>query len=392
MRSFCGKRGRDDGRHPEEAAACSHCPKRNHTSILNELSESKLESAHSATPERSPVSPASLTKLKPNRQSLGGPEVRGVLLGSWRDSNVPDDKKKHAVVGFIDVRDRLRTRIQPNTQKGESLAEDYPLPPGTGRRWVTFERVIFSDHLIGLDQFQVKEYTRIRSDVPPEESEEQCMAAESSAVQEAIRRVEENPALGKPIRPLAIAYGPNIPEHPQPPVRPDPKRRQVSIGFAPVNPAALSEPELPANRLHSVKAAKRISALAQREIARVEAAQGRADYHAINREQAAVAAANVATAAAAAASNILIDHHHKGNDRLLSNESEYMQRLNEVLARQDTLRMKGGPYDAKVYDGVKYERKATGPFKGKLVSQGTIINIDGEDHVEYRVLTKPSFF
>lgn len=394
MRSFCGKRGRDDGRRPEEAA-CSHCPKRNHTSILNDLNESKLESAHAATPERSPASPASLTKLKPNRQSLGGPEVRGVLLGTWRDSNVPDDKKKHAVVGFIDVRDRLRTRIQPNTKKGESLAEDYPLPPGTGRRWVTFERVIFSDHLIGLDQFQVKEYTRIRSDVPPEESEEQRMAAESSAVQEAIRRVEENPALGKPIRPPAIAYGPNIPKHPQPSVRPDPKRRQVSIGFAAVNPAALSEPELPANRLHSVKAAERMSALAQREIARVEAAQRRADHHAIDREQAAVAAADVATAAAAAAaaaSNILIDHHHKGNSRLLSNKSEYMQRLNEVLARQDTLRMKGGRYDAKVYDGVKYERKATGPFKGKLVSQGTIINIDGEDHVEYRVLTKSSFF
>lgn len=105
-----------------------------------------------------------------------------------------------------------------------------------------------------------------------------------------------------------------------------------------------------------------------------------------------MAAANVATAAAAAASNKPIDHHHKDNSRLLSNESEYMQRLNEVLARQDTLRMKGGPYDAKVYDGVKYERKATGPFKGKLVSQGTIISIDGEDHVEYRVLTKPSFF
>ncbi|KFG81442.1 hypothetical protein MANI_118712 [Metarhizium anisopliae] len=343
MRSSCEKRGRDDGRRPEEAA-CSHCPKRNHTSILNDLSESKLESAHAATPERSPASPARLTKFKPDRQSLGGPE--------------------------------------PNTKKGESLAEDYPLPPGTGRSWVTFERVIFSDHLIGLDQFQVKEYTRIRSDVPPEESEEQRMAAESSAVQEAIRRVEGNPALGKPIRSPAIAYGPNIPEHLQP----------VSIGFAAVNPAALSEPELPSNWLHSVKAAERIGALAQREIARVEAAQGRADRHAIDRKQAAVVAANVATAAAAAASNKPIDHHHKDNGRLLSNESEYMQRLNEVLARQDTLRMKGGPYDAKVYDGVKYERKATGPFKGKLVSQGTIISIDGEDHVEYRVLTKPSFF
>jgi hypothetical protein len=48
--------------------------------------------------------------------------------------------------------------------------------------------------------------------------------------------------------------------------------------------------------------------------------------------------------------------------------------------------------DAKIYNGVKYERKSTGPFTGKLVSQGTIINIEGEDGVEYRVLTELSFF
>lgn len=77
---------------------------------------------------------------------------------------------------------------------------------------------------------------------------------------------------------------------------------------------------------------------------------------------------------------------------MLFHESDDMQRLNKVWARQETLRMKGGPDDAKIYDGIKYERKAAGPFMGKLVSQGVIINIDGEDYVEYRVLTKPSFF
>lgn len=55
-------------------------------------------------------------------------------------------------------------------------------------------------------------------------------------------------------------------------------------------------------------------------------------------------------------------------------------------------RLKGGAEDTKIYDGIKYERKTTGAFTGKLVSQGTIINIDGEDYVEYRVLTRPSFF
>lgn len=81
-----------------------------------------------------------------------------------------------------------------------------------------------------------------------------------------------------------------------------------------------------------------------------------------------------------------------GSGRNLFHESEDIERLNRVWARQESLRMRAGSEDAKMYDGVKYERKPTGPFMGKLVSQGTIITIDGEDYVEYRVLTKPSFF
>ncbi|KAG5944096.1 hypothetical protein E4U53_006938 [Claviceps sorghi] len=578
---------------PDETGG-SHYPKRKRTSIFNDLSESKLESAHTTVPERSPTSPGSSTKSKPNRQSLGGSGVKGVLLGTWRDSLVSEDERKHAVIGFIDVRDRLRTRIQPYTKEGESLAADYPLPPGPGGSWVTFDRVIFSDHLVGLDHFQVKEYTRLRSDIAPEETEDQRKLAETAAVREAIRRVKENPALENPAQPPAVAYGLDMPEQLPSASRPDMKRRRISGGFAAINPApqesglesslpapqqtmashqsrfsidplpgtrptrilighwkpsseadpkdrhavygilgqndmfrvkvvretrdgrfvdgnfpsgagalwipyeevefephlkalnrqevkeycrvrqyqldrgetsaerienetkavyeaqtragtmpykqphnvtvptftaspqcdddringrlpynghelrqtrrteprpiraSVSENDLRPNRIHSVEAAERTSALARREIARAEAAQGRADRHAIYRERAAAAAAadaaNAAAAAAAAASNMPIDHHHNGNGRMLFHESEDMQRLNKIWARQETLRMKGGPDEAKIYDGVKYERKSTGPFMGKLVSQGTIINIDGEDYVEYRVLTKPAFF
>ncbi|EFY84558.1 hypothetical protein MAC_09404 [Metarhizium acridum CQMa 102] len=68
--------------------------------------QSKLDGADAAG-QNSPTSATSLNKLKPTRQSLGVPGAKGVLLGTWRDSNVPDDDKKHAVIGFIDVRDRL---------------------------------------------------------------------------------------------------------------------------------------------------------------------------------------------------------------------------------------------------------------------------------------------
>ncbi|KAM5341425.1 hypothetical protein ACJ41O_014456 [Fusarium nematophilum] len=65
-------------------------------------------------------------------------------------------------------------------------------------------------------------------------------------------------------------------------------------------------------------------------------------------------------------------------------ESEEIQRLNNVWARQESLRTKASIEETKIYGGVKYERKYNGPFASKLVSHGTIISINGEDYVEYR--------
>lgn len=579
-----------------------HYPKRKRNSVFTDLSESKMELPNGAVPGQS-------LKSKTSRQSLG--TVRGVLLGHWRDSPIPDPEGRHAVIGFIDVRDRLRTRIQPYTVTNEPVSNDYPMPPGPGGSWVTFERVVFSKHLVGLDHFQVKEYVRLRTD-SQDESEEERKAAETAAVKEAIRRVKENPAYDNPATQPAIAHGLELPDSASSPGRPDSKRRRVSGGFASINPggsnspperspllpsqpalqprpphvpklhgplpgtrptrillgfwkgsseedprdrhavygilgqndmfrvkvvretrdgrfvdgnfptgagalwiqyeevefephlkplqrseikeycrvrqyqldqgevpeervnneiravheaqaragsgyrhvhqaiapyhptvaddsdltngrsdvggaqqhelrqsrrgesrttprqsfnendmrqtsrayAAEQEPSRPdsraMNRVHSSDGMERTNALARREIARVEAAQGRADRHALHRER---AAALVADAAAAAAAAVVASAPSPAtNGRPPFHESEDMQRLNKVWARQESLRLKAGAEDAKMYDGVKYERKTNGPFIGKLVSQGTIINIDGEDYVEYRVLTKPSFF
>lgn len=589
----------------------SHYPKRKRNSVFTDLSESKMELPNGADGSRTPL-PGQSFKSKSSRQSLG--TVKGVLLGHWRDSPIPDPQGRHAVIGFIDVRDRLRTRIQPYTVINKPVSNDYPMPPGPGGSWVTFERVVFSKHLVGLDHFQVKEYVRLRTD-SQEESEDEREAAEKAAVDEAIRRVKENPAHDNPANQPAIAHGLELPDSASSPGgRPDSKRRRVSGGFASINNSASNSPpqrspllpssqpalqprpshvsklhgplpgtrptrillgfwkgsseedprdrhavygilgqndmfrvkvvretrdgrfvdgnfptgagalwiqyeevefephlkslqrseikeycrvrqyhldqneapddrvnnELKAvqeaqaragsgyrhihqaiapyhpiavaaedadlangrpdlggaqpelrqsrrgesraaprqsfnendvmrqtsrpygdqepsrpdsramNRGHSADGMERTNALARREIARVEAAQGRADRHALHRER---AAALVADAAAAAAAAVVASAPSDGaNGRPLFHESEDMQRLNKVWARQESLRLKAGAEDAKMYDGVKYERKTNGPFIGKLVSQGTIINIDGEDYVEYRVLTKPSFF
>ncbi|KAL7809833.1 hypothetical protein V8C44DRAFT_333566 [Trichoderma aethiopicum] len=590
---------------PATEPAAFHYPKRKRNSVFTDLSESKME-VHTDGSRTS--LPTHGLKPKSSRQSMGS--VRGVVLGHWRDSTIPDIEQRHIVIGFIDSRERLRTRIQPYTLTNEPISSDYPMPPGPGGSWVTFERVIFSKHLVGLDHFQIKEYVRLRTD-SKEETEEERKAAEIAAVNEAIRRVKENPAFDNPTTQPPMAYGAELPESAFTTGRPDAKRRRVSGGFAAINTGGSNSPpeqspllpsqpalqprpahvpklhgplpgtrptrillgywrgsseedprdrhavygilgqndmfrvkvvretrdgrfvdgnfpsgagalwiqyeevefephlkplqraeikeycrvrqyqldqgELPedrvgneiravqeaqaragsgyrhvhqpiapyqpiaaddadlasrsevngvqpevrqssrrgesratprqsfnendvrqprayaeqepsrpdsraTNRSQNTDGVERAHALARREIARVEAAQGRADRHAMHRERAAALVADAAAAAAAAVVASAPLQSPATNGRPPFHESEDMQRLNKVWARQETLRLKAGAEDAKVYDGVKYERKTNGPFMGKLVSQGTIINIDGEDYVEYRVLTKPSFF
>lgn len=570
----------------------SHYPKRKRTSLYHDLSESKIDSTN-AVEDKSSTPSAPAFKPKPPRQSLSS--VKGVVVGWWRDSPAPDLKIKHAVIGFIDVRDRLRTRIQPMTVSGDPVPTEYPLPPGPGGSWVTFERIVFSDHLVGLDHLQVKEYVRVRADAF-EDNDAARKAAEKEAVKEAIRRAKENALLDpNPNVNLtpSVAYGLEIPEGANISNRPEVKRRRISGGFSAINPAqsngvshdqtssqyqtptqnmrssldplagtrptrillgywklssepqakdrhavygilgqndmfrvklvretrdgrfvdgnfpvgagalwipyeevefenhlrALtrteikeycrvrqwqidhgetsderitnetkavyeaqarvgnggfkvvspslanfstapsddtevadaqpvrngmerhelrqsrrgepraerlirqappSEPETRtttlATRLQTADAMERTNSLARRELTRFENTQGRAVRHAENRERAAAAAADAAAAAAAAIPGVANGSRSQFHDR------EEMQRLNKAWAKQEHLRLKNGPEDAKIYGGIKYERRTNGPFIGKLTSAAALISIDGEDYVEYRVLTKPGFF
>ncbi|KAF5715561.1 hypothetical protein FMUND_6790 [Fusarium mundagurra] len=579
----------------EDEPVASHYPKRKRNSIFQGLNERKMEPVRSLADERQPQ--ATATKSKPPRLSTGS--VKGVTIGYWRDSEAPTVDLKHAVIGFIDVRERLRTRIQPTTLSGETISDEYPLPPGPGGSWVTFDKIVFLDHLVGLDQLQVKEYVKIRAEaIGTDELEGERVAAEKAAVKEAVRRANLNSTAEHGTNLPQVAYGVDLPEHLQ--QNRDAKRRRTSGGFAPANPPPSNGPvvehtpiqpapggpqplrhtvdPLPGTRptrilighwaksnspdprdRHAVygilgqndmfrvklvretrdgrfvegnfpagagalwiayeevafephlknlarneikeycrvrqyqidmgekegertsnetkavyeaqaraagtnykapaplsiapalprlpgdygeesdqtgrigygghelrqsrrveaaraearqsyididpppqpapaprqstgrtslnnNAIERTSALAEREIARVELAQERAHMQAANRERAAAAAAQAAQAAAANIPGIAV------NGRQQLHERDEMQRLNKVWARQESLRLRTNAEDAKMYAGVKYERKTQGPFTGKLVSQGTIINIDGEDYIEYRVLAKPSFF
>ncbi|KFA80879.1 hypothetical protein S40288_11604 [Stachybotrys chartarum IBT 40288] len=131
----------------------------------------------------------------------------------------------------------------------------------------------------------------------------------------------------------------------------------------------------------SEDALERIAALVQHEISRIEAAQGRANRQASHHER----------AAAVAPSSLITALLNELQSRAHLPMSDDLQRFSQVCALQRSLRRGAGPGDIKIYGGIKYERKTTGLFTGKLASQGIVISIDDEDFVEYRVLTKPSF-
>ncbi|KAI1126832.1 hypothetical protein F5Y10DRAFT_203167 [Nemania abortiva] len=570
----------------EDEEPVSHYPKRKRASVYNDLGEDKMDT--SLTEETNDVgTPRGGSQGKSSMTSIRDVKDKGITIGYWRDSPVPNVSGKHSVIGFMDVRDRLRTRIQNVTRSGEMInSRLFPIPPGPGGSWVTFERIVFDDHLIGLDHNEIKEYVKIRTEASANETPEGREEAERAAAQEARRRLEAAPA-PETAQPPSIAYGLDIPDHaqvgrneakrrrlnsavgmvsdrppnhlpsqiqhPNPnPVTPTPaapvqppypgmldslpgtrptrilvgcwsksavdddrerhavygilgandmfrvklvretldgryvdgnfpagagalwipyeeviflrhiahlsrpemkeyvrvrqsqidagekedekvanetkavyeaqtrvahiSRGQVPSGnIIPRQPISVekeepqdhvngppnsgghelrhhrremmprNEPQLPRHPLpepdmrhlarpQGIDPVERVQGLASREVARMEAVQMRHDRQHQNRFPLQTASPMEQ-----------VDHHRH-------HFQENRDRMQKIWASQEQNRIRAGVEDAKIHAGVKYERKQNGPFSGKLVSQGSIITIDGEDYVEYRVLTKPSFF
>ncbi|CAK7565725.1 MAG: hypothetical protein SEPTF4163_003649 [Sporothrix epigloea] len=156
-----------------------------------------------------------------------GASAKSIILGYWRDSTVPDEAGRHAIIGFIDTRDRLRTRVHHLSRSGDSISPDYPFPSGGGS-WVSFERVIFEQHLIGLNHNQIKEYVKIRTEtIGDSETLEEAVIAEKAAVMEAMRRAATHPTANNQT-PTQIAYGVDLPDYVTNPSRPEKKRRTSS--------------------------------------------------------------------------------------------------------------------------------------------------------------------
>ncbi|KAI0202973.1 hypothetical protein F4808DRAFT_48851 [Astrocystis sublimbata] len=558
----------------------AHYPKRKRASLYNDLGEDKMDISIAETPPKEVGTPRS-AQTKPAIASPHG--AKGITIGYWRDSPVPTVEGKHSVIGFMDVRDRLRTRIHTITTSGEMINPRlFPIPPGPGGSWVTFERIVFDDHLVGLDHNEIKEYVKIRAEGPLDETPETRLEGQIKAAKEARSRLQANPA-PETAQPPSIAYGLEIPEHAQV-SRHEAKRRRL-VGSNALTPDRLSNNNLPgraqtpiggtttgsatpvqiypgmldslhgtrptrilvgcwaksdvtddrerhavygilgANDMFRVKLVREtldgryvdgnfpagagalwipyeevlflphISHLSRpemKEYVRVRQSQidaGEKEDEKVSNETKAIYEAQTrASLLGRGASYATIprqsyvadreevqDHlgaptngnshelRHQRRDVLSRNETtlprhplpdadmrqitrpasqdpvdkvqglatreiarmeavqlrhdrqnqsrypvggnaadsvehhrhsfqENRDRMQKVWQSQEQSRIRAGIEDAKMHMGIKYERKQNGPFSGKLVSQGAILTIDGEDYVEYRVLTKPSFF
>lgn len=590
-------------------------PKRKRTSLYEDLAEEKMDSGAFLEDKDEEDTVASTPASDINGSLIIPKEAaKPILLGIWRDSEAPDPDQ-HIVKGFIDSRDRLRTRIQQVNRAGDNVTGRFPLKPGPGGSWVTFHNIIFDEHLVHLDQHQVKEYVKLRSAMQDEPGEDP-KANDKLAVQKAIKACSSRGPLPEGALPPLIAYGANIPEHarisysraekrrrtaaaigaqgthdispvvpqqllqagpgpvfaqamqlaPHPPISVDlPGKRPTRVVLGYWNESA--EPRLEdkhavfgilgSNDMFRVKVGREtrdgrpvtsnfpqgagalwinahqwqretyledLSREELKEFTRVRQCQIDLGEHDEDHRHANIEYALGESRRRAAylgshkknqnhnthvvpANNHFMDmshmpqagsmpvhetrqnirrggppainpatsfHHqeqalgpgagfraaNRGNamppplstdprlqraeslasnavSRIEANQAKVEQRdaqlvnsftieeekfpgsgslnnnsihgsllpvgqagdafrdnlgrLNNVWSQQEAQRIRSGNEDAKMHMSIKYERKATGPFAGKLVSQGNIISIDGEDYVEYRVLTKPSF-
>ena len=175
--------------------------------------------------------------------------TKGVLLGHWRDSPAPDNKSKHAVTGFINARQRLLAQIQLVDKNGTAIADEYLVPPGHGSNLVKFDRIHFLDHLVGLDQYQVKEYVKIRG-MANEQTVKDRIVAEKEAAKLASERGRELLESAPPAAHLAVAQGEVLSEH---------NRRRASNLPIPAGPTDKTAPRLasrPLDPLHGSRPAR----------------------------------------------------------------------------------------------------------------------------------------
>ncbi|POS85945.1 hypothetical protein EPUL_004312 [Erysiphe pulchra] len=282
--------------------------------------------------------------------SLGDGKFQGVPLGFWTESDGACDEDKHAVFGVLIGTDSFRVKVARQTRDGRHRDGNYPIGPGA--LWIHYDKVFLEPHLRSCSRPEVKEYCRIRlEELQFKESEEERQANELRAV----TRAKEIVAGGFPRRIMDLE---NIN------VRAEFENRKSTR----VEQRRKSQQKVELD-VSSDEAVTKPSK-SQAEVNEKKLVKNRRDT------------LNAETSVVEAAEKELKSNIKKLNKVWVAQQAITIPGVNSVNNVQSEIRY---------HNGIKYERKKNGPFQGKLVSPAQILTIDGEDFVEYRILTKPSF-
>ncbi|KAH8159001.1 hypothetical protein CIB48_g9246 [Xylaria polymorpha] len=374
---------------PDHAQVNRHEAKRRRLASGNGLTSERLHNpvpSQVQSPNTNPApAPVPATPVQPPYpgmlDSLPGTRPTRILVGCWSKSAVTDDRERHAVYGILGANDMFRVKLVRETLDGRYV--DGNFPAGAGALWIPYEEVIFLPHIAHLSRPEMKEYVRVRqSQIDLGEKEDEKVSNETKAVYDAQTRVAhfsrgQGSGNVMPRQPIIDRDGGqdhvNGPQSSGGHELRHQRRDMMPRNEPPIPRHPLPEPDMRhPTRPSSIDPVERVQGLASREVARMEAVQMRHDRQHQNRFPIGNAVEPV-------------DHHRH-------HFQENRDRMQKIWASQEQNRIRAGIEDAKMHMGIKYERKQNGPFSGKLVSQGAILTIDGEDYVEYRVLTKPSFF
>lgn len=322
----------------------------NRTSLPRQsLSHTPSFKAINSQSSNTPTKASPLAEAKPS----------GVLLGYWADSDQYRIEDKHAVYGVLGGSDCFRVKVQKITRDGRHVEGNFPV--GAGAMWLHYDKVVLDPQFADMTRAEIKEYVRIRqAELEHRESEKERKMNEREAIRKAKDIVAENG-----------------------------DKEQLTSGL---EQRTRGSSEILMEVRHSARSEHRVSARQQAEMEaaaerlrqeKSEAREARERQIAKNRKEVAAAAEEQAQV------------ELKNNLKKLNKVWVAQQQVgNGTSMHSNTAPAVAPPTvgeEVKYHNGIKYERKQAGPFQGKLVSAAQILSIDGEDYVEYRVLTKPSF-
>ncbi|KAF7891991.1 hypothetical protein EAF00_008293 [Botryotinia globosa] len=280
-------------------------------------------------------------------QSSPKPEI---LLGFWADSNQVDTKDKHAVFGTIVVNsnNKLRFVIRKSTRDGRFVSGNFPV--GAGNYQVQYEKIVLEDYLSELKRSEVEQYILIRQREILEGGDRASRSQQLNAVK-----------LAK----AAVAS-----QHPS-----DPNTSGHNVS----DPDSEIEQSLKRKETSRVKIADRNQPLHLQGSNDKSADVTMGDQSAPHRKL--------------SAERQLVKSMNKLNKTWEAQQEARTQQPVTSPHPEPTASGSSLTNDnVKIHDGIKYTRRQNGIFEGKHVGPPQLLNIDGEDYVEYRVLTKATTF